>query len=272
LHFGATLRLLRVDAGLSLRQLAEQIGVSSAYLSRVENGVDPVPTPDRLVAIARTVGVPAPLLLDAARQALPAASQYLEREPSAGALLLDIARRRLSAGQIARIHAFIDREFPGSEGEGPEARLSELLLPSRVVLGLSGSDLGDVIDVACLRLPRKSGGTPRELAERVRSRELESATALGNGFAVPHAIVEGATPSAALVTLARPLAMKTPDARPLRVAVVLITGAADRAHLTLLAQVARLASYNVAQDLCAAQSAARALTLVEQYEHWVPAV
>lgn len=45
MHLGATLRLLRTDAGLSLRDLARRIGVSSAYLSRVENGVDAPPRP-----------------------------------------------------------------------------------------------------------------------------------------------------------------------------------------------------------------------------------
>ena len=52
MHFGAALRLLRVDAGVTLRALAERVGVSSAYLSRVENGHDAVPTPDRLADIA----------------------------------------------------------------------------------------------------------------------------------------------------------------------------------------------------------------------------
>lgn len=47
-QFGAALRLLRVEAGLSLRALAQRIGVSSAYLSRVEHGHDAIPTPDRL--------------------------------------------------------------------------------------------------------------------------------------------------------------------------------------------------------------------------------
>ena len=45
LNLGATLRLLRVEAGLSLRELAARVGVSTAYLSRVENGHDAAPTP-----------------------------------------------------------------------------------------------------------------------------------------------------------------------------------------------------------------------------------
>ena len=33
MHFGATLRLLRMESGISLRALAQRVGVSGAYLS-----------------------------------------------------------------------------------------------------------------------------------------------------------------------------------------------------------------------------------------------
>src|SRR5688572_8084282 len=110
--FGATLRLLRIEAGLSLRELAQRIGVSGAYLSRVENGHDAVPTPDRLVAIADVLGLPRSVLVELARQAGPAVDGWLQRTPEAGALLLEMARRGLTGWQIAQVKAFIDVEFP----------------------------------------------------------------------------------------------------------------------------------------------------------------
>ena len=64
MHFGATLRLLRIEAGLGLRELAQRVGVSSAYLSRVENGHDAPPTPDRLATIARILGLSPSVLLE----------------------------------------------------------------------------------------------------------------------------------------------------------------------------------------------------------------
>src|SRR3712207_1940181 len=89
MHLGATLRLLRVDAGLSLRDLARRIGVSSAYLSRVENGLDAVPTPERLAAIARELDVPSTLLMDVAHRVSPFVASYLEQVPGAGRLFLE---------------------------------------------------------------------------------------------------------------------------------------------------------------------------------------
>jgi PTS system nitrogen regulatory IIA component len=269
MHFGATLRLLRIEAGLSLRELAQQVGVSGAYLSRVENGVDPVPTPDRLIAIAQILGVPSALLLDVARQSLPAMAAYLDRVPPAGALFLDIARRNLTPAQVSKIQAFIESEFPMHERPLREQRrLSDLLTPSRVVLGLSCGDMKDLIDVAVSRLPRNEAGRAHELARLIHARELETSSALGNGFAVPHAIVAEAKPAAVLVTLAEPLAIRTPDGRALRAAVVLISNRNDEVHLELLARVARLASYDIANEVCAESSPTRALTLVQRYERW----
>ena len=112
MHLGATIRLLRVDAGLSLRDLARRIGVSSAYLSRVENGLDAAPTPERLAAIARELDVPPALLVDVTHRVSPFVAHYLEQVPGASMLFLELARRNLSGHQLARVREFLDSEFP----------------------------------------------------------------------------------------------------------------------------------------------------------------
>ncbi|MFP2911823.1 helix-turn-helix domain-containing protein, partial [Pyxidicoccus sp. 3LFB2] len=139
MHLGATLRLLRVDAGVSLRDMARRIGVSSAYLSRVENGVDAPPTAERLAAIAHELDVPPALLMDVAQRVSPYVAGYLEEVPGAGTLFLEIARRRLSGEQLARVRAFLDAEFPvrGARGDEPVPPLAPLLAPERVVVQLS---------------------------------------------------------------------------------------------------------------------------------------
>ncbi|WP_437784114.1 PTS sugar transporter subunit IIA [Sorangium sp. So ce1097] len=266
-EFGAALRLLRVEAGLSLRALAHRIGVSSAYLSRVENGHDAIPTPDRLTAIASALGLPPALLLELGRQVEPLVSRYLDRVPAANALFAEIARRDLSGPQLARVKAFIDAEFPVSAplGEAPARRLSALLTPERIVLQLSCAHIEDVIDVAASRLAAPGGAPPASaLAQEILRRERESPTALGNGVAVPHAIVPGARQAAVVATLAEPLAVPTPGGAPLRLVVVLVCGEAGRAHLELLAEVARFASRNAADALCAARDPAQ---LIEQLAH-----
>lgn len=268
MHFGATLRLLRVEAGLGLRELAGRIGVSGTYLSRVENGHDPTPTPDRLVAIADALGLPRPVLVELARQTGPAVDGYLRRVPEAGALFLEIARRGLRGPQIARIKAFMDAELPrfdaGTTDLACGPRLAELLPTPHIVVGVSCSDLEDLVSVAVTRLGDDVDA--RLVATRVLARERELPTLLGGGFIVPHAIVEHCVDAAVLLTLTQPLPLDTPDRRPVRVAIVLVGGPDGRSRLELFARIARLASYEVADELCAAATPQQVRTIIERVE------
>ncbi len=260
MHFGTTLRLLRVDAGISLRGLAHRVGVSSTYLSRVENGVDPAPTPERLTAIADALDVSPTLLLDVAHQVGPVVTEYLERVPTANALFLDIARRDLGAQDIAKLRAYLDREFPDRSAAPPATSLHDLLAPERVLLRFRG-DFAAIVTAAAARLvPGAAARTT--LAARIREREAESPTALGDGLAVPHAIVPGAAASAVLVTTADPLRHETPDGVPLRVIVVLVSGEGGHAHLERLAHVAQLASHGLIETLTKARTTHEALGVV----------
>lgn len=267
MHFGATLRLLRVDAGVSLRALAHQIGVSSAYLSRVENGHDQAPTPDRLIAIARALDLPPTLLIDLAQRVSPFVARYLEDVPSASYLFLEIARRKLTPAQLARVQAFIDAEFPvwGQAPRPVAPRLSELLTPERVILKLACNYLGDAIDLAAARIaatvPDLSAAA---IADEIRRREREAPTGVGHGVAVPHAPGPAAEPVAALVTLARPLAAPTPDDVPLQLLLVLV--GRGHAPLELLARAARLATPDTVAELTQATTPEAALARVRSIE------
>ncbi|MCY0988871.1 PTS sugar transporter subunit IIA [Nannocystis sp. ILAH1] len=267
MHFGATLRLLRVDAGVSLRALAQKIGVSSAYLSRVENGHDQAPTPDRLMAIARALDLPPTLLIDLAQRVSPFVARYLEDVPSASYLFLEIARRKLNAAQLARVQAFLDAEFPlrGAAAGRITPRLHELLTPERVLLKLSCSYLGDAIDIAAVRLASAAPGlNAAAIAAEIRERERESPTGIGHGVAVPHAMNASVQPVAALVTLARPLPVATPDDIPLQMLLVIVGG--GQAPLELLARAARLATPDTVADLCQATTPEAALGRVRHAE------
>jgi len=267
MHFGATLRLLRVDAGISLRSLAQQIGVSSAYLSRVENGLDQIPTTDRLIEIARALKLPPTLLIDLARRVTPFVARYLEEVPTAGQLFLEIARRKLSAAQLARVQAFIDAEFPGgAPSTRAPLRLGDLVRPECVVLSLSCAHLDDAIDVAAVRLASAVPGlNAARVAAEVARREREASTCVGNGLAIPHAFAPDVEPAAALVTLARPLRHPTPDNVPLRLLLLLVGG--GRAPLELLARAARLATPQGVETLLEAAHVDTALANLRRLEH-----
>lgn len=267
MHLGATIRLLRVDAGLSLRDLAQRIGVSSAYLSRVEHGHDAVPTTDRLEAIALALGVPPNLLVGAAHKVGPALEGYVEGVPSAGMLFLEIARRRLGPAEITRLRGFVEREFPLPERREPPPSLARLLHADRVILRLSCPALEDALEIASGRLARpREGLSARQVAEEILRRERAASTAVGSGVMVPHAFFPGAEPAAALVTLARPMEAPTNDGTPVRLVVMLLGEGRDRAHLALLAHVVRLSSHGLASELAKVKSAAEALEKIAQIE------
>lgn len=61
--FGDALRERRRTAGISQRDLAEQIGMDFSYISKLENGRLPPPAADTVVAICKVLGVNAEELL-----------------------------------------------------------------------------------------------------------------------------------------------------------------------------------------------------------------
>jgi PTS system nitrogen regulatory IIA component len=268
MHFGATLRLLRVESGLTLRDFARRLGVSGAYLSRVENGLDAPPTAPRLEAMAKELGVPPTLLMDLAQRVSPLVVDYVEQFPEAGTLFLEIAHRRLDGRQLRELRAILDRRFPE---KGATARalpsLSELLRPSRVVLRLACSDMDDVFDVAAGRLAEACPGTTAQsIAAALRKREVDVSSALGNGVAVPSVYVARSVPAAALVTLASPIRYETPDKKPLRLVVVLLGPRDAGGRMHRLAHIARLAAHGLAGRIESIESPATALSRLAALE------
>ncbi|WP_342377938.1 helix-turn-helix domain-containing protein [Myxococcus stipitatus] len=270
MHLGATLRLLRVDAGLSLRDLARRIGVSSAYLSRVENGVDAPPTVERLTAIARELDVPPALLMDVANRVSPYVAEYLEDVPGSGTLFLELARRRLTGAQLARVRDFLDAEFPvrgGAHGDAPVPALAPLLAPERVMLQVSCGGWEDVVDVVAGRLAAALPGVDAaRLVEGLSQLDGLSSCSVGGGVAVPHVFLPGVPSVVALVTLAKGLRVDTPDGRPLRLVVAAVDGERGRARLIRMAHVARLAARGLAERLDEARQPAQVLAALEELE------
>jgi PTS system nitrogen regulatory IIA component len=272
MHFGSILRLLRVSAGVHLRDLARTIGVSPAYLSRVEHGHDAVPTHERLATIASALHLAPEVLTDLAQRPDPEVTAYIEGTPAVHALLRQMAERRLGALELGRVRAFVQQEFPLARGSdhGWTVRLGPLLAPQRIVTGLACSDLDDAIDLAALRLAAAlegdGGADAAMLAEHIREREQVAPTLLGGGVAIPHARLRVARPLAALVTLARPLDAATPDGAPVRVVVVLVSPSRGQEHLLLLAHVARMTRDDLAGRLAGITDPRRVLARLEQFE------
>ncbi len=247
--------------------MAREIGVSGAYLSRVEHGWDPPPTAERIEAIAEVLDVPAATLVDLARKTGSALDDYVARVPSAGALFLDIARRELDADQIARVAAFIDAEVaatPRAQEPGT-ATLAALIPPQRIRLQVRARTLAGLTAAGAAVCARFLAGVDEvALTQELADREADSSTALGHGIAVPHVVRDGAPSTAALVVPARALSVATPDEAPVRAVVVLVSGSRDE-HLRNLALVARLASHDAAPALARARTRRDAHAVLDAY-------
>jgi len=91
--FGETLRQIRIDSGLGLRELARLIDKSPGYLSDVENGRVPPPSEAVIIDISAALEVDKKGLLFAARKVDPELSEYVARK-SEVADFLRMARDR----------------------------------------------------------------------------------------------------------------------------------------------------------------------------------
>ena len=157
----------------------------------------------------------------------------------------------------------MDAELPAGPAGRAAPRLGGLLRPERVILRLSCEDLRDAIDLAATRLAAASADcNAGDLAGEIHRREREAPTMIGHGVALPHARGSTSEPVAALVTLARPLPLPTPDAVPLQLLFVLV----GETSLELLARAARLATPDTVAALAQADNPEAALARLRVIE------
>lgn len=264
--FGATLRVLRLQSGLGLRDLARRVGVSSTYLSRVESGLDPAPTPARLVNIARELGVPARTLIEIARRVSPLLVDYVEGVPEAGSLFVDIALRKLNAAQVAEVQAFVRARFAerGSEPRVTSGDVVELIAEDRVIVELRCRSMADALEIAAGRLAIGSEYDAATLATVLKARDAEVPSGLGAGVAVVGVAMPAIEPAAAVVTFAAPLEHPTPDAEPLRVLFVLVGPKGAPGLSPYVAQIVRLLDTGLVGALARAVTPAQVMALFNQ--------
>jgi PTS system nitrogen regulatory IIA component len=123
--------------------------------------------------------------------------------------------------------------------------LDTLLTPQRV---LCGADCGSKKRVLETIAGLVAGGRGKEiedqLCESLNARERLGSTGIGEGIAIPHCReADCSTPTAALVTLARPVDFAAIDDNPVDIVFALVVpdGATDE-HLRVLARLAGLFS------------------------------
>jgi transcriptional regulator with XRE-family HTH domain len=123
--FGATLRAWRNDADLSLRELAQKVGIDFTQLSKIETGALGPPSDDQIRTLVRALGRPsahADELIRLARDTnIPpsAIRSVLIKNPDLGALLRRIQQRpqqRLSEEEAASLRRIAEQR-PGRKDD-----------------------------------------------------------------------------------------------------------------------------------------------------------
>lgn len=121
-RLGARLRTLRQQAGLSLREVADRLGISVSAVSQIERGVLR-PSVNRLLAMTTVLGVPLARVFDESsrdRVSGASASGYvLARAGEIGTVELaeGVLYRRLSPAETAGADFFESTYPPGSHAD-----------------------------------------------------------------------------------------------------------------------------------------------------------
>ena len=98
-RFGSLVRKLRTERGLGLRELAEIVGMSPAYLSMVERNELAPPAEDKVVAIAESLDQDVDEMLAIAGRIASDLPEIITRNPKVMAALVR-STRGLSANKI----------------------------------------------------------------------------------------------------------------------------------------------------------------------------
>ncbi len=120
-------------------------------------------------------------------------------------------------------------------------RLTELIQPDRIILGLRAGDKAQALTEMA---KRASAHLPIEAAAiftALEARERLGSTGFGRGFALPHVRIERLqTPFSLLVRLARPVEYEAIDGKPVDVLFLLLLPAEKATdHVAALAAVSR---------------------------------
>jgi PTS system nitrogen regulatory IIA component len=255
--FGPTIRLLRQAKGISLRELARQLGVSPAFLSQIEAGRQHKIPRARIVQVAEMLGVSEDYLLGTARQMHPELMKFMSETPEAAEFMLTAMRSGLEGEDFTQL-----REIVSDKKRRAGVLKAVPVTKKRAAAGESPS-LETYLDVALCHaavqvqnkerllqrfvkeVTRKAKNVSAdELLARLEKRESQAPTSIGGGVAIPHAFVPGIDkPLVGAFLLQRPIPYGPTDDDKVRTVFFLLgrEGATEH-HLPILARIARLCS------------------------------
>lgn len=102
-NFGDTIRELRTAQDLGLRETAGKIGISPAYLSRIERGKEKPPKPEVIKALAKELAADPDVLFRLSSSTDPEVSDFLNDQPEVMELLRFIKDSDFTSKQIEKL-------------------------------------------------------------------------------------------------------------------------------------------------------------------------
>ncbi len=256
--FGPTIRLLRQAKGISLRKLAKQLGVSPAFLSQIEAGRQHKIPKQRIVQVAKTLGVSEAYLLGTARMIHPDLLDFMRATPEAAEFMSAAMTSGLAPEDFAGLReALKDRKGKGfvrratlpatrrkkSPGKKASQELVEYLDPALCATGIIVQSKERLFRrFAKLVTKRNKTLTTDAVLERLERREKQAPTIVGGGVAIPHAFMSDLDhPIIGAASLKRSVPFTTNgDGRVKTVFFVIGNENKPEFHISILARIARL--------------------------------
>ena len=255
--FGPTIRLLRQAKGISLRELARQLGVSPAFLSQIEAGRQHKIPRARIVQVAEMLGVSEGYLLSTARQMHPDLMKFMSENPEAAEFMTTAMRGGLEAEEFTQLRDLIAdkkrrttvlKAAPAPKkktGQGLAESLDTFLDISLCQTGVQVQNKERLLQRLVKDASKKARNvSPEDLLRRLERREEQAPTSIGGGVAIPHAFVPGVDkPVVGAYLLQRPIPYGPTDNDKVRTVFFLMgrEGHTEH-HLPILARIARLCS------------------------------
>ena len=254
--FGPTIRLLRQAKGISLREMARQLGVSPAFLSQIEAGRQHKIPRARIVQVAEMLGVSEGYLLGTAKQVHPDLMTFLSETPEAAEFMITAMRSGMAGQDFNSLREIVSdkkRRAGVLKPVAPVARkktgyihsIDEYIDPALCVAGLAVQNKDRLFQRFVKAVAKKNKNIDSELLlARLETRERQAPTSVGGGVAIPHAFLPGLDKAmVGAFLLQRAIPYGPTDADRVKTVFFLIGREGNTEHhLPILARIARLCS------------------------------
>ncbi|MGV6825600.1 MAG: helix-turn-helix domain-containing protein [bacterium] len=104
--FGEVLRDLRVAQDLGLREAAAKVGISPAYLSRIERDKEKPPSAEVIKSLAKALAADPDVLFRLSSSTDPELAELINEQPELSQLLRTIKELKLSANEIEQLSKY----------------------------------------------------------------------------------------------------------------------------------------------------------------------